>query len=400
MNVLNITINYFPAIGGAQHYVKCVSEILAARHQVAVYATTAKNVEAVTTPGENFEPISNTLNGVQVRLFSNNYVIPPPLMRHILSQHTSFYAWGPWSYPMISSLLRCQGVEVFHSTPFSFTHNYYVYCIAKLRSIPIVITPFIHAHDRFHFHRKSLYSMLRGANAVIAQTSFEADFLRGVGVDRESIFISGMGVFPEEFRGISRRAAREKLHLSDSDFVVLFLGRKEEYKGINLILDSCRLLIGSGIKCIRFLCVGPETRYSSALMKSEAYAPLLRSRSVRNIGGIHGSDKLDVLAASDLLLLPSAHESFGGVILEAWMAGLPVIALKTSVMKCVIEEHKDGLLVRGDPLELARGMKYLLERPKLRRRMGQAGRRKVLDRYTWNHVAERVEEAFGYAIKR
>ncbi len=88
-----------------------------------------------------------------------------------------------------------------------------------------------------------------------------------------------------------------------------------------------------------------------------------------------------LLAGADFLVCPSLHEPLGNVVIEAWSAGLPVIATASDGPAALIEDQVNGLLVPlpdqpgGGPKALAAAIERLCRSPELRRELGESGRR-------------------------
>jgi len=109
---------------------------------------------------------------------------------------------------------------------------------------------------------------------------------------------------------------------------------------------------------------------------------------------VDDQDLRDAYDACDLLVHPSENESFGFVILEAWMRRKPVIgSRRCGAVASVITEGVDGFLVDGAS-ELAASVEAVLGAPDLAQKMGEAGRKKAESRYRWSEIAERVEEVY------
>ncbi|MBI4631134.1 MAG: glycosyltransferase family 4 protein, partial [Chloroflexi bacterium] len=104
--------------------------------------------------------------------------------------------------------------------------------------------------------------------------------------------------------------------------------------------------------------------------------------------------KTDAFAACDIFCLPSSQESFGGVFTEAWSLGKPVIGCDIPSVRAVIDENKDGFLIPQRSSEIAERIIYLLDHPVERKRLGENGKRKVEERYTWQRLAEQTEEIY------
>ena len=89
-----------------------------------------------------------------------------------------------------------------------------------------------------------------------------------------------------------------------------------------------------------------------------------------------------VLSAADIHAMPSRWEGFGLSAAEAMAAGLPVVATDVGGLREVVADGETGLLVRpGDPFALAEAIETLARDADLRRRLGEAGRRRVARKY-------------------
>jgi glycosyltransferase involved in cell wall biosynthesis len=114
-----------------------------------------------------------------------------------------------------------------------------------------------------------------------------------------------------------------------------------------------------------------------------------------NLGQVSDAEKRDLLDAADLLVHPSRVESLGIVYLEAWANAKPVVAADTAVSRDIINAGEDGLLVPfGDTEAIAEAIKYLCEDPLQRQRLGIAGKKKVLAKYSWDKVMPGIIRVF------
>jgi len=88
---------------------------------------------------------------------------------------------------------------------------------------------------------------------------------------------------------------------------------------------------------------------------------------------------------------PSIYEPFGIINLEAMACETPVVATRVGGIKEVVVDRKTGLLVPpGDPGRLGKAIATIIEDPKLAARMGKAGRRRVIQHFTWDRIAEKT----------
>jgi glycosyltransferase involved in cell wall biosynthesis len=109
-------------------------------------------------------------------------------------------------------------------------------------------------------------------------------------------------------------------------------------------------------------------------------------------------EKAEAFARATIFAMPSAHETFGHTYLEAWSAGVPVIAGDIAPLREVVREGVDGLHVRNEPRPIADAILALLRDPDRARRMGAAGRERLAREFSWPQVARRTEAAYMAAV--
>jgi glycosyltransferase involved in cell wall biosynthesis len=112
------------------------------------------------------------------------------------------------------------------------------------------------------------------------------------------------------------------------------------------------------------------------------------------------SDVMAILSESDLVVIPSRIEAFGMVALEAMLAGKPVVASRTGGLQDIVVHGETGLLVEPEnPDELAVAMIELLRNKKLAERMGEAGRKRVIQLFTAERMAASFAELYNEMIE-
>ncbi len=114
----------------------------------------------------------------------------------------------------------------------------------------------------------------------------------------------------------------------------------------------------------------------------------------------------ELLANADLLVCPSLHEPLGNIVIEAWSAGLPVVATASDGPAALIDDQVSGLLVPlpdqpgGGPQALAAAIERVVADPGLRARLGQAGRRAYEAEFTEAVVVARYRCFFDRLAPR
>jgi glycosyltransferase involved in cell wall biosynthesis len=108
------------------------------------------------------------------------------------------------------------------------------------------------------------------------------------------------------------------------------------------------------------------------------------------------SDVTVLLERATVVWVPTLHQGGVGVVLEAMAAGRPVVGTRTAGLDEIIVDGETGFLVKpGDKAGLARQTRLLLDDPALAARMGDAGRRRVLEHFTAGRMVRECERLYG-----
>jgi rhamnosyl/mannosyltransferase len=163
----------------------------------------------------------------------------------------------------------------------------------------------------------------------------------------------------------------------------LFVGRLVYYKGLTVLLDAMAATRGS-------LVIAGDGPLGPALR--ERVAALGLTGRVALLPGLADDDVRRLYRACDVFVLPSTErtEAFGLVQVEAMASGLPVVSTDLATGVPWVNEHAvTGLVVRRDDAgALAEGLQRLLDDPALRARLGQAGRRRAVERFAVGRMVD------------
>jgi glycosyltransferase involved in cell wall biosynthesis len=408
MKILHVVQAYHPAIGGSEWLAKNLSEQMASRYgdDVTVFTSNAYKPEAFwRTQGPLMPPGIETINGVTVRRFKIFNGLQ--LARRLLAQgsrrlNLPYNDWlrtiqtGPL-VPGLTQAIASSGVDIVFATAFPFLHMYHALAGARRAGIPAALLGAIHVADAWDYDRKMMYQAIQRADAYIAHTTFERDYLIQRGIRADKIAVIGAGVEAGAFADAHGGAVRKRYGCGDAP-VVGVLARQSQLKRLDTVLQAMPK-VWAAQPNVRLLMAGARTSYSPQLDRMiNAFAPEQQAQ-ITVVNDFPEKEKPNLLAACDVIAHPSGNESFGIVFVEAWACGKPVIGARIGSIPSVIDEGQDGLLFKYlDPDSLAQAILRLLDDPSQRSRMGEAGRQKVLRDYTWEIVADRLRAVYAELV--
>jgi glycosyltransferase involved in cell wall biosynthesis len=399
MRILHVTHQYPPAIGGAERYIADISEELGVRgHRVDVFTCQSRDSATWRSELPGYE-CRHGVNVYRFRSLARHGIMWRSLhygMRHYWPQRQRrwepfiFFGGGPHCPRMVWQMFRkMEQYDVVHLNCLVYAHVVYGYMAARLWRVPVVLTPHAHVAQPVSYDVGYERQVLMGSDYVLTDTLAEKEFLVGQGVVADRVGLGGLGLPPAQYPLGDRQSARRQLGVPERAFVVLFLGRKDRYKGLGVALEAFSQLAPQR-PALFFLAVGQETDDSRALWVKHQGQP-----NILNLGPVSDEQKILALHACDCLILPSIAEAFGIVFLEAWIMGKPVIGAATMAGKAVINDGTDGLVASPeDAGDFARCMARLADDPARAREMGECGRAKVMARYTIPQIVDRVEKVY------
>ncbi len=336
-------------------------------------------------------PYSYTVVRLALRLFSSSGLVPTNLLQRV----ARYAPWTPdlwhWLESTSESFDIIGGMMILHE-PFLEAGL----CLARRCRVPFVVYPLTHLGagtrpggdvvSRYYTMRHQM-AVVRASDAVMAQTAVERDFYLAHGTSAERIVVAGPGVEPERVLGGDGERFRLKYALSGP--IVAFLGAMTYDKGAVSLVQAGAL---AGRRFDLVLAGSADEPFRRLVHN----LPIEAARRVHLLGAISEDEKRDLLAACDVLAIPSRTDSFGITYLEAWLYRKPVIAARAWGMSDVIDDGRDGLLVPfGDASALAQALGWLLDHPMERAAMGLRGEQKVYARHTWELVYSKVRAVYG-----
>ena len=235
------------------------------------------------------------------------------------------------------------------------------------------------------------------ADLLIVSTEDESrDLVTMYGAGPDRVFVVPPGVDLSMFQPIGRREARRKIGYGRGR-LLLFVGRLERLKGVEVAINALALLRDRTHDDVRLLILGEDSRdgeeSEKERLKSVALQAGVRDR-VDFLGSVAHHELPYFYSAADVVVMPSYSESFGLVALEAQACGRPVVGSNVSGLRSVVRNDVSGFLIDAhDSAAYAERIGRLLDDPELAQQMGAHGRL-LAQRFSWSRTADRLAVLF------
>ena len=252
------------------------------------------------------------------------------------------------------------------------------------------------------------------ADAHVASTPDEAEVLISeYGADPAGVHIVAPGVDLDAFVPGSREAARARLGLPAGRKIVLFAGRLQPHKGVDVLVEALAELTAGAPGGASSAGSGPDERPPLLVVVGGPSGRLTAARELVALAEVLGvRDHLEmrpaapqaVLAdyyrAADVVAMPSRSESFGLVAAEAQAAGTPVVAAAVGGLRTVVVDGVTGHLVADhEPTSWAKALATVLDDPAHRAELAaQAAQHR--ERFAWDAAASQILKAYALTAQR
>jgi glycosyltransferase involved in cell wall biosynthesis len=413
MRAAHYVQRYPPALGGSEAYFARLGRHLASGGDlVQVFTTNALDLEAFWSRNAKVLPAGSTQ--AQGATLERYPLLRFPGRRYVLKALSLIpnqrwrcltLACNPISLQMWRDAKSdSRTFDVVHAT--ALPYAWPILCgleRARRSGIPFFVTPFLHLGDpdnprdssrRSYLSRPLRYLLLQ-ADGVFAQTRLEQQALIEAGVDAGKTHLQGMGVDAAECTGGNRAAARRSWHAGGDEVLAGHLANQSQEKGTVDLLRAAERAWKAGAR-FRVVLAGPAMPNFLAFWKSFA----CKDRVIQ-LGVLDDTQKRDFFAGIDLFALPSRSDSFGLVLLEAWMNDCPNLAYRAGGVAEVIRHEVDGLLARcGDIEGLANHLSVLVRDASLRQKLASAGKRRALTDFRWSDKLELVRRVYEVEIEK
>jgi glycosyltransferase involved in cell wall biosynthesis len=223
--------------------------------------------------------------------------------------------------------------------------------------------------------------LYQSADAVFALSRHERQSLLDLGVNAARVVVTGLAPATDSVGNGERFRDR---HGVGGRPMVLFVGRKQKYKGYHALREAMAALLDRVPNAV-LVAIGSDW---------EPPYPALPPGMLLDLGPCDEPEKADAFAACDVFCMPSAAEAFGIAYVEAWSYGKPVVGGMAPAVRELIREGRDGFCVPQEPGRIAELLVRLLADSELRDRLGSAGLARQQREFTWKAVADVHKQTF------
>lgn len=306
------------------------------------------------------------------------------------------YLWFFRRFRMLCVFLREGNFDLLHS------HGYAADIIgipcANILGIPTISTchGFVENDKKLCLYNWLDRIILRFSDRIIAvSTDIQRDLIkRGIRSIRIKLIPNAVQTDIDETSLLAyRRTSRMRFEMSETEFVLGYVGRLSEEKGVSFLIQAACLLRNANCP-IKLLIIGEGSKKAELM-------DLVRRKHLENdvifAGFQNNVDQL--LPAMDVFALPSLTEGTPMAILEAMANGIPVVASSVGDIPRIIESGRDGMLFHpGSPEEIAAKVQTLYNDRSLRARLAKAAQDKVKSQFDVKQWTKRIEAEYMRTI--
>ena len=385
MKILQGCVRYPPAPGGAETVVKAYSEGL---------RDLGHDVEVITTDLYTETPfvkkeMPSEVNGINV------------------TRHKAYTVSGEAHYVLAPGMVQSflsKKADIIHTHSYGYFQNHAGWIRERFQSTPWVITP--HFHPSWSMwggaKRKTLREFydtvigkgtMESADLITCVSKHERDMLVSeIGISEDNIKIIYNGINWNDWQILPDKNIFRKQFPDISDKFVLFAGRLATNKGLSDLISAMDLV---NQKSVDLVITGADMGLGKQLEKEA----LEKGVRMHRLGHIDDETYRSVLAAAEMLVLPSEYEAFGIVLLEAAAAETAVIGTNVGGIPEAMSPGNNGLIVEYNDVDnLSKSIATLLDDAKLCKEMGKAGRVWAKN-FSWDSILKELEQEYRSIIR-
>ncbi|HNV23909.1 MAG TPA: glycogen synthase [Candidatus Omnitrophota bacterium] len=379
---------------------------------------------------DNISQELSRLCEVEVRCFGDQKIEKPRLTVKGYENPISHYSLPKCQHRVFDALERSIHFNTDRiNADLVHVHTWYTHwggILAKINyGIPLVVT--VHSLEPLRpWKREQLgagydfstwveKTALEMADAVIAVSQeTKEDILRIFRLSEKKVHVIPNGIDPDIYKPTNNPDIIRRFNINPEKPFVLFMGRITRQKGLVHLVDAIPFL-DKNLQVV--LCAGaPDTKEIAQEIAAHIKKAKKSHPSIIWIKGmLSDKEKVALYSHATVFCCPSVYEPFGIINIEAMACQTPVVASCVGGIKEVVKHHETGFLIpvkiknaqslfapehpKHFSQNLARKINELITNEPLRKRMGKAGRRRVLQQFTWKTIAEKTFKLYQKLLK-
>jgi glycosyltransferase involved in cell wall biosynthesis len=272
--------------------------------------------------------------------------------------------------------------------------------LSKAMGLPLISTchGFISNDHHLTIYNRLDRFMLRFARKIIAVSNGIRNQLIRSGIEGTRVLTIQNAVnvsFSSETITINRQARRQACNLAEKDFVVGYVGRLSEEKGVGYLLEAISMLKESEVP-VKLLVIGDGPQ-------KKTLEDFVKGKSIEHVVFFAGfQNEIETwLPAMDVFVLPSLTEGTPMSLLEAMALGIPVVASSVGGVPQVVDSEENGILVSpGKPQDIEQAIQRLFKNEDLRKRFSEEAQKKIKEKYNVEGWIYKIENEYRESIIR
>jgi len=236
--------------------------------------------------------------------------------------------------------------------------------------------------------------IFQNASKLLLRTKWTSKWIIEQGISKQKIAITPSGLTKEELSAGKAIDFEKKFGISKN--IILFLGTIRKQKGAMLLLEAFEE-VKKEVKEAKLVFVGPsKVKHEKKSFVPELIA-MVKKNNIKNVyflGPLFGQDKINALAACDVMAMPSSFENFGQTYSQAMAQSKPVIGTTGGGIPEIIHHNKNGFLIKPwNKADLIKKLVLLLRDKKLAKKLGKNGK-ETAEKYSYKILAKELIGVF------